>query len=1657
MNSVYRLVWSRRLKFFIAASENARSGGKASGLKAISATVLAVISFSAYALPEGGQVTSGSAEIKPVVDNTLTIVQQSAKTSISWQKFSTTSAESIVFNQPNSQSIALNRVIGTEGSTLLGKITANGQVWLLNPNGVLFGSGATVNVGGLLATSLFISDKDFTDGKTTFSGSGGSVINRGNITVGQGGSGGYTALLGGSVSNEGLIAARLGTVVLAGGSEVTLNFGADKLLSARVDKGVINTLVQNKQLISADGGIVIMTAQGVNALLSTVVNNEGTIEARTLAGTKGKMSLLGGKDGGRTTVSGKLDASAIGTGDGGQIELSGTYVNITEAATITAASSSSLTKSGQLKITASDFAISSVSATNESGMSAAALKTNLANQDVNINTDNFGSVTAGDIHINDAVSWSTDNALALNAARHLNVNAAISNSGATASLTLNAVNNVNINASIMSTGAAAALTIAPGTGTGDGYWLKNSAKINLPSGANVKIAGQSYKVINTLEALQNVNDDLLTNYALGSDISAGSTKTLNDGAGFVPIGSPSKPFKGNFDGFGHQISDLNINRPATQESVGLFGHTDSANILRNIRLSNVEIKGNINVGGLIGTSFSNIDNVFVSGIVDGKDTVGGLIGYSSGNVKNVSADVNVSGNFILGGLIGYTNGNVNNVSVNGSVTGRLADSFNVGGLAGINIGLFANAIVNSQVTGKDDVGLIVGQTYNSMTNIYATGKINGQSQSDNLLVGTDLSSFNNGTLTNLKALSADNFKKKESFTGLDFANVWRIYEGNTVPLLRSFLKAVTVSADSVIKTYDKNSYTVELSGIKYSLDGAIFEGKLTYGGGSELPVNAGTYEIGGLWSTSYDINYGAGKLTILPKELSASFAFNPIKKYDGTTTAKVVLSSLDITGFIPGEEITAKGTEFTGVYNSKNVKEARTVEVVLNSDSATAASGTQFSNYKLVVDGTITPAELSVKAKPITKTYDGSTYSGAELIYRGFMGLDNEAVLDGALTYGGTAQGAKNAGSYDITARGLSSANYTISFEAGTLTINPKILTASVIGKTTKSYDGTTNAKIVLDNLNLNGLADGEQIEALGTNVTGLYNSKNVSEANSVSIKLDTSNFKFNGGAQAANYKISTIDGEITQASLKIQAANDIKIYSGSAYSGSNGVTYSGFVNGETNVDLNGALTYSGDAQGAKNAGNYLISPEGLSSTNYLVTLLPGSLTIQPKALIASAVRTPGKIYDGNADATVELNDRKLAGLVNGESITAKNTSVNGVYNSKNVSEANTVTIGLNSDNFDFGGSAQASNYQLVFGGAKIQPATLTIKVNSVTKTYDGLAYQGGSGIAYSGFVNGETTSVLSGAVIYAGTAQGAKNVGEYIITTTGLSTSNYSIGLQPGTLKIEPKVLTASIAATPTKVYDGTANATVELSDLVLAGFVNNEFITAKSKKLAGLYSSKNVSDVNPVAVILTTDNFTVSEGAQLSNYALLSNTGKITPAQLNIKANNVVKPFDGLSYSGADLNYAGFVNGETPSVLGGVLRYAGSAEGAKNPGRYTIIANGFTSSNYKINYLPGRLSIDPDLFTLSTIGKPVNIFSGAMGPANNKYTLRKSSVTRDSSLKIECKQLIGIRSGVAQCTGSANVAANTISKPLPVAGTACKSCLPSQLSIASSDSSTN
>lgn len=310
----------------------------------------------AYALPEGGQVAAGQAAIT-TAGSTMTIAQQTAQAIINWQNFGIGSGEAVHINQPNSQAILLNRVIGSNPSEIFGQLTANGQVILVNPNGVFFRPGSSVDVGGLTASTLNIANEDFLKGQLRFAGdSQNPVINAGSINAQNG----YVNLLAKEVVNEGIIAAQTGSVNLAAGSGMSLDYNGDGKMTVAVTDGAYQSAVANKKLIQADGGLVVMTASGKDALMDSAVNNSGMIQANTLGEATGQISLTGDNiattgaisaDGGsnghggtikiianhKTAVDGQLSAQGGQlAGDGGFIETSGDVVSIGDHSSIQA-------------------------------------------------------------------------------------------------------------------------------------------------------------------------------------------------------------------------------------------------------------------------------------------------------------------------------------------------------------------------------------------------------------------------------------------------------------------------------------------------------------------------------------------------------------------------------------------------------------------------------------------------------------------------------------------------------------------------------------------------------------------------------------------------------------------------------------------------------------------------------------------------------------------------------------------------------------------------------------------------------------------------------------------------------------------------------------------------------------------------------------------------------------------------------------------------------------------------------------------------------------------------------------------------------------------------------------------------------------------------
>ncbi|MCE3238607.1 MAG: hxuA 2, partial [Gammaproteobacteria bacterium] len=292
------------------------------------ATVILV--NSTYANPVDGVVSSGSATITAPDANTVVVNQTSDKAVINWQSFNISAQEKTQFIQPNASSIALNRIDPQQGaSQIFGQLQANGKIILINQSGVFFGPGSMVNVGSIIASTVDIADQSFLTDNYNFDQPllyNGSIINQGTIIAAQHG---LVALLGSAVSNEGMIQAHLGQIVLGSGSQFMVGLDNTGLVNFAVNAETTKSgahAVNNSGNLIADGGTIILTAKAAKDVVDRVINMTGVAEAKSVAEKNGEI-ILQGDDEGITYLSGKLDASGYLTGQtGGVVKVLGNTV-----------------------------------------------------------------------------------------------------------------------------------------------------------------------------------------------------------------------------------------------------------------------------------------------------------------------------------------------------------------------------------------------------------------------------------------------------------------------------------------------------------------------------------------------------------------------------------------------------------------------------------------------------------------------------------------------------------------------------------------------------------------------------------------------------------------------------------------------------------------------------------------------------------------------------------------------------------------------------------------------------------------------------------------------------------------------------------------------------------------------------------------------------------------------------------------------------------------------------------------------------------------------------------------------------------------------------------------------------------------------------------
>ncbi|GFE88234.1 YDG domain-containing protein [Steroidobacter agaridevorans] len=526
LNHVYRLVWNERLNAWVAVAENVKARGKrASGalsLSVLMALGLAPATHAAdnVALPTNGQIVAGQGSINSQ-GNTLTVNQSSHRLIAQWDTFNIGKDASVVFNQASASSVALNRILDSNPSEIFGSLSANGQVYLINPSGIVFGRGAQVNVGGLVASSLNISNEDFLAGNLTFTGSdaSGAIINQGSISAAHGG---VVALIAPQVTNEGTITANGGSALLAAGRGVSLDFVGDGLISYNIDAGTTRALVQNGGLVQADGGLAVLTAKAADAVNQAVVNNTGTVRAQTLAQREGRILLLSDMANGTTINNGTLDASAAGSGNGGFIETSAADVKLGDNSVITTRAATGET--GTWLLDPRDITIAESGGT----MTGAQLAANLNNN--NVVLDTAGTDGNGDIFINDAVTttgsylggWDgSGRTLTLRADRDIHINEAITGSPAQLNVVLQASRDVSFGATgrVVTNGGNFTVGVAPtvignyATGSGSNLTMANGSYVNVGNGSlDIDVSGTIALAANSLRASGNTTRYLNSGY-----------------------------------------------------------------------------------------------------------------------------------------------------------------------------------------------------------------------------------------------------------------------------------------------------------------------------------------------------------------------------------------------------------------------------------------------------------------------------------------------------------------------------------------------------------------------------------------------------------------------------------------------------------------------------------------------------------------------------------------------------------------------------------------------------------------------------------------------------------------------------------------------------------------------------------------------------------------------------------------------------------------------------------------------------------------------------------------------------------------------------------------------------------------------------------------
>ncbi|OTG66601.1 YDG domain-containing protein [Acinetobacter silvestris] len=1570
MNKIYKVIWNTQLSCWQAVSELAKnhSGGssqnkilvdqqtslisKVVGVVLFSSVALLPLSIHAaiqdHTLPTGAQINSGSAQFSQN-GNTLNINQNSQNLSTNWNAFNIGKDAIVNFNQPNQSSTAINHVMDSNASQIMGRLNANGQVFLLNPNGVVFSKTAQVNVGGLVASTLKLNDADIQKGKYTLKGDANStatIENHGTINTLQGGT---VALIAPNVKNTGTITTPNGTTHLTSASQVTLALQNGSLTQYQVDLGVLQGLVDNGGAIIAENGAVYLTAKAKGSLSKAVINHSGIIEAnRSTQNAKGEIILLGDMQNGETNVSGTLKAEGKNGQNGGFIETSAAKVNIDKDIKISTLSEGG--KTGNWLIDPHNVVISNATDTgtgfvanqDDTVINATTLINALATTGVTVYTGGTAVGTQdGNITVDADLAWSSNSTLTLQADKDIILNKKIT--ATSGGLTLNAANNIS---------AKDAINVGTFT-LNKGNWLQNAPVLpsfyakdfRLNGGSFIRaIGGDGSSAtpwkLTDIYGVQGMGTQLNGNFALANHIDASGTVNWNGGAGFNPIGdggysSPTTSFSGTLDGLNYIISKIFIYKP-NSDYIGLIGSGTSAQIL-NVGITEADITGASFTGVLAGylNGNSKIQNSYTTGSVkSGSSYIGGVVGaleFSNGNTSalitltntfsNAKIDGGNTANYV-GGLVGVLNSNT--VIDNTYFSGRISNVSNyIGGIAGAvyNSNNFSIKINNSYVTGgvngTSGVGSIIGGGGGvEISNSFWNNETVGQTQA----VGN-----NSGTLSNVIGLTTTQMFDKNNFSGFDFGSVWGNGNNQTTPYLLGLANNQVFNKNDlptgIIDSTNRPAlYTAilnvnQLQNMNKNLSGKYLLGNnidasdtVNWNSGAGFnPIGTGIYNVENDTSKAF-----IGLFDGLGQSINNIFINNSTNDYVGLFGYTGLNSQIKNVG-VEGGRIT--GGKYVGGLvglNSGSINSAYATGTV----SATSSGGTA---------GGLVGKNMGSNAK-IENTYAtnkvlSTQFAGGLVGYNNYGSISNGyATGEVSAQFAGGLVGNNNGTINNVYATGV----VDVSVAAG------GVVALGTGGAVSNAYwnKETTGASegVYSGSDNTVGLTTAEMRD--GTNFTFI-------DANS-----------YLGGKNTV-WRI--YDGQTAPLLRNFLTTLDLNtINKTTTYNGKNQTLAT--VNG-----LNNNLLVSSGNAGGRNAGDY--------SANYYSNqqgydLIANTATLKINKAVINAITgitANNKTYDGKNTATLNTDGAIFNGIIVGDDLAL--TGATGTFSDKNAGTGKTVTI----NGISLSG-ADAGNYNLVNNTASstadISKANLNIGgITANNKTYDGknTATLNTDGAIFNGIIVGDDLALTGATGTFSDKNAGTgKTVTISGISLSGADAGNYNLvnNTASSTADISKANLNIGGITANNKTYDGKNTATLNTDGATFNGIIAGDDLTLTGA--TGTFSDKNAGTGKTVTI-----NGISLSGADTGNYLVnstASSTADISKANLNIggiTANN--KTYDGkntatLNTDGATFN--GIIAGDDLTLTGATGTFSDKNVGTgKQVNLAGITLSGTDAGNYQLD----------------------------------------------------------------------------------------------------------